>query len=189
MKRVVIILILMATSMLARDVTFNDVPVTLNSNGLKIGDKAPVFNAVNVDMEEVVVGGKKDKVQVIAFVPSLNTGTCQLETVEFNKKVAGMQNVILSVVSKDLPFAQDQFCKDNKITNIQTVSDYKDANEVLRYGATISAPVMLEGLFARLVYIVDRSGKIAYVEVVKDIAIEPNYSAIMKALKKVRGGY
>lgn len=189
MRRVTLFLLVLVTSVFAREVTFNDMPVTLNSNGLKVGDKAPKFHAVTIDMQETVIGGAKDKIQVIAFVPSLNTGTCQLETIEFNKQVAGMNNVEFSIVSKDLPFAQEQFCKDNKITNIQTVSDYKDSNVALRYGATISAPVMLEGLFARVIYIVDKFGVIKYVEVVRDIAIEPNYKAIMKALKKVRGGY
>lgn len=189
MKRVVAILVMILGSLIAREVTFNGVPVTLNSHGFKIGDKVPAFTAVNIDMEEVSVGGEKDKVQVIAFVPSLNTGTCQLETIEFNKQIAGMQNVMLYVVSKDLPFAQQKFCRDNKITNIQTVSDYKDSYIALRYGTTISEPVMLEGLFARVVYIIDRKGRVAYIEKVQDIATEPDYKAIMKALKQVRGGY
>ena len=167
-------------------VSFNSAPVTLNSNGLKVGDFAPMFNATTIDFEDTVVGGKKNKVQVIAFVPSLDTKTCRLETIEFNKKIANMKNVILIIVSKDLPFTQKRFCRDNSIKNIETVSDYKDANNALRYGTTISAPAFLEGFFGRVVYIVDTKGKIAYVEVVKEITEQPNYDRIIKALKQVR---
>jgi hypothetical protein len=39
-------------------------------------------------MQEVTVGGAKSKVQIIAFVPSIDTDTCALETVYFNKRVA-----------------------------------------------------------------------------------------------------
>jgi thiol peroxidase len=97
-----------------------------------------------------------------------------------------MKNVTITVVSKDLPFAQGRFCKSNKIKNITTVSDFKDAKNTLKYGTTITSPKNLEGYFGRVVYIVDTKGKIAYVQIVKEITKEPNYKAIIKALKKIK---
>jgi hypothetical protein len=49
--------------------------VVTNSQGLKIGDNAPAFVVVSNDLKEVTVGGTKDKVQIIAFVPSIDTDT------------------------------------------------------------------------------------------------------------------
>ncbi|VAY87040.1 Thiol peroxidase, Tpx-type [hydrothermal vent metagenome] len=186
MNKIVLSLVLSFSVVFATTVAFDGKKVILNSNGYKVGDTASMFNAVKTDLSEMTIGGKKDKVQVIAFVPSLDTGVCKLETIAFNHKIGKMKNVILTVVSKDLPFAQARFCKDNKITNIYTVSDYKDANNALRYGATISAPSFLEGFFGRVVYIVDTKGKIAYVQVVKEITKEPNYKEIINALKKIK---
>jgi thiol peroxidase len=186
MKRISVIWVLLTSFALATTVAFHGVEVTLNSNGLKVGDDAPVFYTTTIDLEEMAIGGKKDKIQVIAFIPSLDTGICKLETIAFNKKIAQMHNVLLTVVSKDLPYAQQRFCRDNNIKNIMTVSDYKDVNNALRYGATISAPAMLEGLFARVIYIVDTQGKIAYTQVVKEITNEPDYDAIIKALKGIQ---
>ena len=183
MKKIVLFLIALTSYAFA--ITFNNLPVTLNSNGLKIGDDAPKFYAVDIEFQEVEVGGKKEKVQVIAFIPSLDTGTCRLEAIAFNNKIARLKNVELTIVSKDLPFSQAKFCRDHSITNIQTVSDYKDDNHVLRYGATISAPQFLEGLFGRIVYIVDTNGKIAYVQKVQEISDEPNYDEVLKALQKI----
>ena len=186
MKKIGLLLALLSSLTFATTVAFNGMEVTLNGKGLKVGEKAPDFYATTIDFEDIIIGGKKDKVQVIAFVPSLDTGTCRLETIAFNKKVSQMKNVFLSIVSKDTPFAQKRFCRDNSIKNIITVSDYKDANRALRYGVTISSPVFLEGFFGRVVYIVDTQGKIAYVQVVKEIMEEPNYDAIIKALKNIK---
>jgi len=186
MKKTILMLLLSVTFGFATTVAFHGLEVTLNSNGLKVGDKAPIFNATTIDFEDATVGGKKGRVQVIAFIPSINTTTCILEVIEFNKQISKMRNVLLTVVSKDLPFTQQKFCRDNSIKNIQTVSDYKDANNAKRYGTTISAPVMLEGLFARVVYIVNTQGKIAYVQVVKEISEQPDYEHILQALKTIR---
>lgn len=184
MKKIILVLFTLSSLAFASNVSFNGIAVTLNSNGLKVGDYAPQFTATSVELEDVVIGGKQDRIQVIAFIPSLDTATCKLEAIEFNRKIAQLSTVKLTIVSKDLPFTQQKFCKDNSITNIQTVSDYKDANHALRYGATISAPTFLEGLFARVIYIVDRQGKITYKQVVREITLQPDYNEVINALKK-----
>ena len=177
--------VLLTSSLSATTVTFKGEEVSLNSNGLKIGMEAPVFTAVNKDFAEVTVGGKKDKVQVIAFIPSFDSDVCKRETIVFNQKVSKMKNVNLMVISKDLPFALGRFFHDNKIKNIMTLSDYKDANNVLRYGATISSPIFLEGFFGRVVYVVDTNGKVTYKEVVPELSDEPNYENIINAVNSL----
>ena len=174
--------VLLGSLLWATSVTFKGEEVTLNSNGLKVGQDAPRFTTVDKNFMEVMVGGKSDKVQVIAFIPSFDTSVCKLETLAFNEKISKMKNVEVKIVSKDLPFAIGRFCHDNKIKNVITVSDYKDANHALRYGTTISAPVFLEGFFGRVVYVVDIDGVITYKEVVKEITNEPNYEKIINAV-------
>ncbi len=184
MKKIVALIVL-TSSLWATTVTFKGEEVTLNSKGLKVGQDAPVFTTVDKDFMEVTVGGKNDKVQVIAFLPSFDTGVCKLETIAFNEKMSKMKNVVVKVVSKDLPFAIGRFCHDNKIKNVMTVSDYKDANHALRYGTTISAPAFLEGFFGRVVYVVDTNGVVTYKEVVQEITNEPNYDNIIKAVNSL----
>ncbi|CAC9533732.1 Thiol peroxidase, Tpx-type (EC 1.11.1.15) [uncultured Gammaproteobacteria bacterium] len=160
--------------------------VVTNSQGLKIGDNAPAFVVVSNDLKEVTVGGTKDKIQVIAFVPSIDTDTCALETVYFNKRVAKMNNVEINIISKDTPFAFSRFCKANDIKNINTLSDYKGASNARKYGSVIVSPKFLEGFFARTVYIVNTKGKIAYKQVIGHIEKEPNYKDILAALKGIK---
>jgi len=170
----------------ATTVTFKGKEVTLNGTTLKVGMDAPIFAAVNKDLTEVQVGGKQDKVQVIAFVPSLDTGVCKLEAIAFNEKISKMNNVTVNIVSKDLPFAMGRFCQDNDIKNIETLSDYKDATNALEYGTTIIEPKFLEGFFGRVVYIVNTNGKITYAEVVNEITQEPNYNNIISAVNSLK---
>lgn len=181
----ILAIVLLSSVLWATTVTFKGDEVTLNSKGLKVGQDAPVFTVVNKNFAEVTVGGKRDKVQVVAFIPSFDSGTCKLETIAFNNKISEMKNVVVTVISKDLPFAIGKFCADNKIKNVITLSDYKDANNVLRYGATISAPVFLEGFFARIVYVIDTNGKVAYKEVVKELTEEPNYNEVIRAVNRL----
>lgn len=186
MKKVGLVLVLLISIVSARTVTFHGIEASLNSNGLKVGADAPIFYTTTVDLEEMAIGGKKDRVQVIVFSPSLDTETCKVETVTFNKKISEMGNVLLTVVTKDLPYAQKRFCQEHNINNIMTVSDYKDVNNALRYGTTISSPPMVEGLFGRVIYIIDTQGKVAYIQVVKEISYEPNYEEIIQALKQIK---
>ena len=186
MKKISVLLVLFTSLTFATTIAFNGMEVISNGKGLKVGANAPTFYTTTINFEDMIVGGQKDKIQIIAFVPSLDTGTCRLETIEFNKKVSQMKNVLLTIVSKDTPFAQKRFCRDNSIKNIITVSDYKGDPRALRYGTTITSPIYLEGFFSRVVYIVNTQGKIAYVQVVKEITEQPNYDAIIKALKKIK---
>ena len=87
MKKI-LVLLLVSSSIWASTVTFKGEEVTLNSNGLKLGMQAPVFTAVDKDFREVTVGGKSDKVQVIAFIPSFDSDVCKRETIVFNQKVS-----------------------------------------------------------------------------------------------------
>ena len=185
MRKIILGLTFLVSASFATTVAFNGLAVTLNSDGLKVGDNAPAFTATNIEFQDTVVGGQKDKLQVLAFIPSLDTNTCELETIAFNKKVQEMDNVQVTIISKDLPFAQKNFCGNHNIKNVQTVSDYKDANNAKRYGTTISAPAFLEGFFGRVVYVIDTKGKVAYVQVVKEIADEPDYEEVMQVLKKI----
>ena len=178
----ILVLLLLSTSVWSSTVTFKKEEVTLNSKGLKIGQDAPMFRVVNKDFMEETVGGKSDKVQVIAFIPSFDTGVCKLETIAFNKQISKMKNVVVKIISKDLPFAIGRFCHDNNIENVKTLSDYKDANHALRYGTTISAPAFLEGFFGRVIYVVNTDGEITYKEVVAEITNEPNYENVIKAV-------
>ena len=90
-------------------------------------------------------------------------------------------------MSLDLPFAQKRFCDDSAgpIKSMKTLSDAHDQSFGQNYG------VLLQGLavplLTRAVFVVDKSGKITYVEYVAEVTSEPNYETALAALKTAVG--
>src|SRR6476661_9807910 len=82
-------------------------PVTLLGPGLNPGDKAPEFQAVAQDLSPVTLANSAGKARLLISVPSVDTPVCSLETIRFNKEVAGLgDKAQVHVISMDLPFAQ-----------------------------------------------------------------------------------
>lgn len=164
---------------------FKGTKVTLVGDAIGVGDTAPVVIAVGTDLEDVEIGGAKDKIQLIVTVPSLDTDTCAAETRRFNEDVNNLDICETTVVSMDLPFASERFCTTSGIENLTVVSDYIDKSVSLAYGVLMDDN-RLKGLSARAVFVVDRSGTIVYKEIVPEVTSEPNYEAALEAIKQAR---
>jgi thiol peroxidase len=164
---------------------FKDTQVTLAGNELNVGDDAPVVTAIGTYLNDVIVGGKKDKIQLIITVPSLDTGTCAAETRRFNADVDNLDICETTVISMDLPFASERFCSTEGIQNLSVASDYVEKEVSKAYGVLMNDN-KLKGLSARAVFVVDRAGKIVYKEIVSEVTAEPNYDAALEAIKQAR---
>jgi len=87
---------------------------------------------------------------------------------------------VVLCISKDLPFAQAEFCAAQGIKNVEMLSDFR-TNFGEEYGVQmVDGP--LKGLLSRSVVVINADGDIVYEEQVPEIAQEPNYSAALKAL-------
>ena len=157
-------------------------PLTLIGPELKAGDKAPEFDAVNDTLQPINLQGTGDSVRIFSVVPSLDTPVCSEQTRKFDQTVAGFKDqVACYTFSLDLPFAQKRFCTDANISNLQTLSDVHNQSFGKNYG------VLIEGLplplLSRAIFIVDKTGKITYVEYVPEVPSHPNYDKATAALK------
>lgn len=165
--------------------TFKGTTVKLSGNELNVGDKAPSVIAIGTDLSDVEIGGAKDKIQLIITLPSLDTDVCAAETRTFNLDVNNLDICETTVVSMDLPFAAERFCSTEGIDNLTVASDYIDKRVSKAYGVLMSENKLV-GLSARSVFVVDRSGKIVYKEIVPEVTDEPNYKAALEAIKAAR---
>lgn len=164
-------------------VTLKGNPFTLVGPEIKAGDSAPDFTVTANDLSPVKLSDFKGKVCVISSVPSLDTPVCDTSTRRFNEEATGLgADVVVLTISMDLPFAQARWCGAAGVTNVQTLSDYKDASFGLNYGLLIKELRLL----ARAVLVVDKSGKVQYIELVKEIAQEPDYEAVLAAIKNLK---
>lgn len=162
-------------------VTFMGNPLTLVGPELAVGMAAPDFSVVNTDLGPVTLADCAGKVTILSAVPSLDTPVCDMETRRFNQEAQALGDAVkVLTVSMDLPFAQKRWCGSAGITNVQTVSDYQTASFGQAYG------VLIDGLrlLARAVFVIDAAGKIVHVQVVPELTHEPDYAAVLDAVKK-----
>lgn len=163
-------------------VTMKGKPVTLTGTPVKVGQKAPDFEVVANDLSTVKLSSFAGKTCIIASVPSLDTSVCDIETRRFNEEAGKLGgDVVVLTISMDLPFAQKRWCGAAGIKNIQTLSDYRDASFGKAYGVLIKELRLL----ARAVFVVDKAGVVRYVQIVPEIATEPDYNAALKAVKEL----
>ncbi len=168
-------------------VTFKqDTVCNLIGNKINVGDKAPKVTVVNCNpmLQNEVVGGAKDKAQLIVVVPSLDTPVCDAETRRFNTEVASIDGAEVTTVSMDLPFAAAKFCSTAGIENLKVCSDFRNKDFANAYGMLL-ADGPLAGVTARAIFVVNKDGKVTYKELVPEITAEPNFDKAIEALKAV----
>jgi thiol peroxidase len=163
-------------------ITMKGNPLTLMGRSPKVGDRAPDFTVVDNNLKPVNLATYKGKVCVLSSVPSLDTPVCDMETRRFNQEASGLgSNVAILTISMDLPFAQKRWCGSAGVDKVVTLSDHRDASFGTSYGVLIKELRLL----ARAVFVLDRSGVIQYVDIVKELTQEPNYQAVLTAVKKL----
>ena len=163
-------------------VTMKGKELTLLGKELRVGEPAPDFVALDNGLEPVSFSSFRGKVCVLCSVPSLDTSVCDMETRRFDQEAAGLSaEVVILTISMDLPFAQKRWCGAAGIERVQTLSDHREASFGTSYGVLIKELRLL----ARAVFVVDRKGVIQYVQVVKEMAEEPDYEAVLKTVAKL----
>ncbi len=163
-------------------ITMKGSPLTLLGRQLKVGDAAPEAELRDNDLNKVKITSYRGKVCVISTVPSLDTPVCDMETRRFNQEAADLgDDVVIVTVSMDLPFAQKRWCGAAGVDRVVTLSDYYDASFANSYGVLIKELRLL----ARAVFVVDKKGVVQYVQLVKEVATEPNYDEVIGAVKRL----
>lgn len=164
-----------------RKITMGGNPLTLVGEEMKVGQTAPDFCVLAPDMHPVKLSDFAGKVCVISLVPSIDTPVCDTQTRQFNKEAAALEDVEILTISCDLPFALGRYCAAAGIDKVHTCSDYKDLDFGTRYGFVIKELRLL----GRGVVVVDKKGKVAYVEYVKEITELPDFEKVLDTVKKL----
>ena len=146
-----------------------------------VGTQVKDFNLTGVDLKEKTLSDFKGKYVIMNIFPSVGTGVCSKSVRKFNEEAAALKNTTVLCISKDLPFAQKQFCGAEGINNVVMLSDFR-SDFGNTYGVQIADGVM-RGLLSRAVIVIDQNGKIVYEQQVPEICQEPNYAAAIAAVK------
>ncbi|MHC4462236.1 MAG: thiol peroxidase [Planctomycetota bacterium] len=157
-------------------------PMTLLGKEINIDELAPDFEVLANDLSPVKLLSFHGKVCIISSVPSLDTPVCDTMTRIFNEEAGSFgDNVVVLTISMDLPFAQKRWCGAAGVKNVQTFSDHRDAS----FGNAFGVLIKELRLLARAVFVIDKDGIVRYIQIVNELTNEPDYEAVLKAVKGV----
>jgi thioredoxin-dependent peroxiredoxin len=163
-------------------ITLKGSPFQTVGNLPPIGSQAPDFSLVDADLQDVSLATYAGQRKVISIVPSLDTPVCATSTRKFNEKAAAKENVVVLVVSADLPFAQKRFCSTEGIDNVVALSMMRSRNFARDYG-TLIVDGPLRGISARAVLTLDENDRVVHAQLVTEVGQEPDYDAALAALE------
>lgn len=163
-------------------VTVKGNAVTLLGEEVKVGQKAQDFKVLDTNLEETTLSNFKNKIKLIASVPSLDTPICDLEIKRFNDEASKLsKDLVIIFISMDLPFAQKRFCQANDIKIVKTLSDHRDADFGQKFGVLIKELRLL----ARAIFILNKEDVVKYIQVMPELTSHPDYDAALLALKNI----
>lgn len=154
---------------------------TIIGDDVKVGEMAPEFTSVVTGWTPVnPLQESKGKVIILSAVPSIDTDTCDIETRRFNQEAADLsEDIVIYTVSTDFPFAQKRWCGAAGVDRVKLVSDVLAAEFGEKYGLLIKE----RRFFRRAVFIVDRNGKLIYVNYLPVLGQQPDYDEVIAAAK------
>jgi thiol peroxidase len=161
----------------------SDKPLTLVGPTLEVGDAMPDVTLVNDKLEPVKLADFKGKVIVLSVVPSIDTRVCETQTHKISDAIPQMPaGALVFTISRDLPYAQTRFAEEAQ-SKTKFASDFHGRELGRAFGLDIKET----GLLARSVWVVGTDGKIAYREIVANQGSEPDYDALLAAVKQAAG--
>ena len=162
-------------------VTLKGNPINTNGDLPAVGTQAPAFTLVGHDLSDVSLESFKGKKKLLNIVPSLDTPVCAVSTKRFNEQAKGRDDLVVLIISADLPFAQGRFCTAESTQDVQTLSMMRNRNFAKDYGVLlVDGP--LAGVTARAIVVIDENDKVSYTELVPEITQEPDYDGAMQAV-------
>jgi thiol peroxidase len=168
---------------MSRTVTFEGKPLMLVGRQLECNTKAPDFTVIDQEQRPVSLSTFGDSIKVITFFTSIDTPVCDIQIREFNKFAETLKDDVKVVgVSRDLTFAQKRFCATFHIQNMMLTSDYQYSSFGINYGVLI----IEWNLLARGVVLLDRANTIRYIQIVSELANQPDIARLLENLAEVR---
>jgi len=154
-------------------------PLTVVGPELKVGDKAPDFEAVDNGLKAVTLATTGDGIRIFSVIPSLDTPVCDAQTKRFNEEAAKLPNVSIYTVSMDLPFAQSRWCGAFGVDKVKMISDHRSGSFGEHYGTMIK-DLRIE---SRAIFVLDKDNKVVHAEYVGEVADHPNYDTALAAAR------
>lgn len=153
---------------------------------IQVGQTAPDFKLYNTEKNLVSLHDFNGKSVLLLFFPLAYTGVCTSELCSVRDGLARYNDMDAEVIgiSIDSLFVLDKFKEDNEL-NFTLLSDFN--KEVAKiYDCLYDTFVFdMNGVAKRSAFVVDKEGKIQYVEVLENAGDLPDFDAIDAVLQKI----
>ena len=161
---------------------FRGKDVTVLGADLRPGEAAPEFLVQTLEWGPFHgLADTTGKVRIISAVLSLETETCDRETRRFNQEAAALgKDIVILVISNDLPFTQNRWCGASGVDQVTVLSDHMSTDFGLKYGVLIKERRILR----RAVFVVGKDNRLVYVAYMPKLGDEPDYAAVLAAAKR-----
>jgi thiol peroxidase len=155
--------------------------VTIVGEDIQVGQLAPDFTSQAFDWSLIQpLDATRGKVRILAPLPSLDTSTCDRETRRFNQEAANLdKDIVIIVISTDLPPTQKRWCGAAGIDQVMVVSDHMNVEFGTKYGCLMKERRWLR----RAVFVIDRDGYVTYAAYMPVLGQEPDYDAVLAAAR------
>jgi thiol peroxidase len=161
-------------------IQFKNSDLTVLGKRLAVGDPLPDVELTAPNLSRVSLGAYAGKVRLISVVPSLDTGVCDAQTRRFNDEAGRLgDSVAVITISADLPFAQKRWQTESEAKNVILLSDHAE----MAFGDATGTHIEALRLDQRSIFVADRSGKLHYVEYVRNFGHHPDYDAAVAAAR------
>ena len=151
---------------------------------IKIGQPAPEFSLYDSDKNKVNLSDFKGKTLLLLFFPQAFTGVCTKELCAVRDDISRYNNINSQVIgiSVDSVFTLKKY-KEEQQYNFLLLSDFNKEVSAL-YGSLYTEWILdMKGVSKRSAFIIDKTGKICYAEVLERAGDMPNFEDINEKLK------
>jgi len=151
---------------------------------LKVGDEAPDFTLPSATGPgPVTLSAFRGKQNVVlAFFPFAFSGTCSAQLPSYQAELERFRSYDTEVIgiSMDAGYSLKEFAKQLSITYPLLSDFYPQGNVVDLYGVRHAA-----GMAERALFVIDKSGKIAWVHVHRPTGEVPDNEELFEVLRKL----
>ncbi len=165
-------------------ITFKGSLITTIGELPEIDTSAPDFMLTKTDLSDAVLKDFSGKTIVLNIFPSIDTPVCAASVRKFNDEASRFDNTVVLCISADLPFAHQRFCEIEGLKDVVPLSVFRSQEFGTNYGVTITNSP-LKGLMSRAIVVIDKTGNVVYKQQAPEIAQEPNYNEVLKAISEI----
>jgi thiol peroxidase len=160
---------------------FKNQPINLEKTLIAKGSHLPNFSFTLHNLEDKDLSYFNENKLILWFVPSLDTGTCITSAKHLNEHLKKHPSTKALILSMDLPFAQHRICGLEGLNHVTVASLFRHPEALAHLGILIASSP-LKGLSARCVMVIDAHHNVTYLDLVKEITQEPNYTELFHFL-------